>query len=93
MITIYDWNTKYATEYINQFGDKLSINPLHEKSKGSMITTFKNGQVLGGTYFVRAEPGKFYLGWGDIEFLLIPTEKGFDLISGETVSYNFTRIE
>jgi len=54
MITIYDWNTKYATEYINQFGDKLSINPLHEKSKGSMITTFKNGQVLGGTYFVRA---------------------------------------
>ncbi len=91
-MTIYEWNTQYTTEFVNQFGDRLSINPLHTTKEGSMITTFKNGQVLGGTYFVRIEQGKFYLGWGDIEFLLIPSEKGFDLISGETVSYNFARI-
>lgn len=92
MITIYDWNTKFAIKYVNQFGDKLTLNPLHNNLEGSMITYFKNGQVLGGTYFIRIDKGNFYLGWNDIEFLLMPTEKGFDLISGETVSYNFVRL-
>jgi hypothetical protein len=89
----YDWNTKFTTEFIDQHGTKIMFNPLHNKTEGSMITTRSNGQSIGGTYNLREENGNFYLGWYRTEFLFSPTEKGFNLLIGETVSYSFTRIE
>lgn len=92
-MTTYEWNTRFTTEFIDQFGTKIMFNPLHTKTEGSMITTKTNGHSIGGTYNLREENGNFYLGWYATEFLLRPNKKGFDLLVGETISYSFIRIE
>lgn len=89
----YDWNTKFTTEFIDQFGTKIMFNPLHKKDAGSMLTTYKDGSTIGGEYTLRCDGNICFMGQRDIEYLIRPTEKGFDLIVGESVKYSFTRIK
>ena len=90
-MTIYEFETKYATEWVDQFGTKLSFMPLSMgKSTGAMYTTPKGKGTLGGTYSLRAENGNLYLGWYGKEFLFSPTNEGFQLITGDSVTYSFT---
>jgi hypothetical protein len=89
----FTWNTKFTTEFIDQFGNKIAFYPLHNKTEGSMITTMADGFSLGGTYYIKEENDNFYLGWYSTEFLFRQSEKGFDLLVGKTVSYSFTLVK
>ncbi len=89
----YEWNTKFATTFIDQFGTQIDFNPLHSDERGSMITYRTNGFKIGGEYTLRENGSDLFLGWHNEEFLVSPTEKGFDLLSGKSVEYSYTRIE
>ena len=89
----HDWQTKYTTSFIDNYGTRIDFNPLHNENTGSMITTRKDGHSLGGEYHNRQDNVNFYLGLYEIEFLFQPTEMGFDLLTNGTVKYSFTKIE
>ena len=92
-MTKHDWDLNYTASYLDNYGTRIDFNPLHSNNVGSMVTTRTNGFQIGGEYTLKEELGDLYLGWGDLEFLVRPTEKGFDLISGESVEYSYARIE
>jgi hypothetical protein len=89
----YEFNVKYATTFIDNYGTQISFNPLHKKDTGSMVTTYKDGRTIGGEYNIREDNSNFYLGWYGKEYLFAPTEMGFDLLTGKTISYSFTKVE
>lgn len=91
-MTIFDFELKYATSFVDNNGTEVHFNPLHKKNKGSMFTITKDGNTLGGEYDIREENGNIYLGWYGTEYLFVPTEVGFNLLTGEAISYSFTKI-
>jgi hypothetical protein len=90
-MTIYEFETKYATEWVDQYGTKLSFMPLSMgKMTGAMFTTPKDGTMIGGEYSLREESGQLYVGWYGKEFVFSPTHNGFQLLSGGSIRYTFT---
>ena len=87
-MTIHDFEVNYATLYKDKSGVKLQFNPLHKKNTGSLITTNINGFKIGGEYTLRSEWDNLYITFGGNEYLIRPTEKGLNLIIGQTECYN-----
>lgn len=90
-MTLHDFHTIYATFWVDQYGTKILFYPPSVDGRsGGMETTYKNGIKLGGTYTLREENGNWYLGFGEREFLFLPTNEGFKLLRGDTEAYHFT---
>lgn len=90
-MTIYEFELKYATEWVDQHGTLKSFFPMSGgKKTGAMFTTTKGYPQIGGEYSLREENGRLYLSWYGNEFLFSLTDDGFELISGESVAYRFT---
>ena len=90
---IYDFQDKYTTEFADQNETKIMFYPLSTDWKeGTMITTYKNQKPIGGTYSIRQDGNTLYIGWFGKEYLFSPTEKGFNLIIGDTITYEFTLV-
>lgn len=91
-MTIFEFETQYATEWVDQYGTKLLFMPLSKgKNTGAMYTTPVEHPMLGGEYFLRQDGHSLYLGWRDSEYLFSPTNQGFELLLGSSVAYSFTR--
>ncbi len=92
-MTKYDFEVNYATWVKDKISETtLMINPLHSADTGSMLIRTKDGFQLGGEYKLREEAGILFFTSGNIEYLVSPTEEGFDLLIGETVKRSFSRI-
>lgn len=90
-MTIYEFETKYATEWVDQYGTKRCFMPLSMgQNTGAMFTTPLGDTILGGEYSMRTENGRLYLAWYGNEFLFSPTDNGFQLLTGDSVTYSFT---
>ena len=90
-MTLYEFETQYATVWVDQFGTTRLFYPLHEPNKGAMETTHKDGYSISGTYTLREDSGNWYLGWSGKEFLFSPIPDGFQLTGDESDGYCFKR--
>lgn len=92
---IYDFNIKYATEWVDQHGNKVLFQPCTFNNRGAMYTTSPGMPELGGEYSLRNEGGNLYLRFypTDVEFLILPTIDGFQLLMGSSPAYSFTRLK
>lgn len=91
-----DFNIKYCfIEFVDEKqGYRLELFPVDDNNIGAMNTTFPDGKKLGGEYSIANKNDGFHILWYQSDFLFIPTELGFDLISDfntMTVAYSFAR--
>lgn len=92
-MTTYDFEVNYATWVKDSISETtLMINPLHTATTGSMLIRNKDGFEIGGEYTLRREGANLFFGWRNAEYLISPNKEGFDLLTGETVQYSFTKI-
>jgi hypothetical protein len=91
-MTIFEFETQYATEYMDSDGNKICFMPTSKgMNTGAIFTTTKEGQKIGGEYSIREQQGQLFLGWFGKEFRFSPTHDGFELFSGNVVAYRYTR--
>ncbi len=90
---LIEFETKYTTSWKSTDGFVITLFPLNKgEIKGAIHTLSPGNKKLGDEYSLRNDNGDFYITISGKEYLFFPTENGFDLLSGATVSHSFTRL-
>lgn len=89
-MNIYDFNTKYATEWMERKGSKISFFPFSVEQKGAMFTTVPGYPTIGGEFILREFYDDLYVSFGGKEYLFCGTPTGFDLLIGKDIIHSFS---
>lgn len=90
-MTILEFQTRYSQKKWKETnGTLVEFTPLSAKTTtGTVYTTAVSLPMLGSEYRLRQSGDQLFIGWRDTEFLFSPLNNGFQLISGNTVTYEF----
>jgi hypothetical protein len=96
-MTNFEWETQYvaygAFTYTDKNGNQIDFFPVHDQQRqiGTFALRNSKNEIHNGYYQIRIETGIFYLALDDEEYLFKATDIGFDLVSGKTIHYSFTK--
>ena len=91
-MTIFEFETQYATEWVDQYETKRLFMPRSAgRNTGAMFTTLKGDDTIGGEYALYQEGNNIYLEFIGQKFLFSPTNEGFKLSVGNIDHYYFRR--
>lgn len=91
-MTIDEFDNQCTGSFIDEKGIKLIVSNRSFHDNGGLEIIYPNDPPRGGTYYLRLENSKLFFRMEGNEFLLSPTQNGFELIMGETIAYNFSRL-
>ena len=89
-MTIDQFVMVYATCFKDHNEKKYMLNPLNKFKIGSIISTIKNYEPIGGEYRLREHNNNVYITFlndSASEYLVAPTDEGLKLQSTNNVMY------